>query len=561
MPYPGHHLSHAASAFFGSGFDRAGVLVVDAYGARIGGRRERETAFLFEVNKAPEKVFQMFRDTTRIAGRNVRGELQVPAEFCGVGELYRMVTLGLGFSECGTSYDDAGKTMGLAAYGKPFSQDPLFIRTGSAGFSFDGARDSLSDLGLIEICNDGGRVTPYTRNEKGRVRREDIAAQIQFEFENACMRLVEDLVGQTGERRVATSGGCFLNTALNTRLLREGVVDELFAFPAATDDGNAIGAALYAHHYLVKAAAAKSSRIRSVYWGPKPPESYQISEIAKRWGANFKHHNCGGDVVRNAAEAIACGEIIGWFQGRSEFGPRALGARSILCHPSIAGMKAKLNRRVKFREPFRPFAASILAEDAADWFELPAPESPFMMLISDVLPEKADQITEVVHVDGTCRLQTVAEDGSERYRGLLRAFKQLTGLPLVLNTSFNLRGMPIVEGPEEALDCLYGARLDRIFCEDVEIVAPDFGKLTPQIVCEVSVIRNAQFIDGPHARLFPLFDGRRSLDEAASEVEVEFDEALDAVLELRHMKLADWRETPARPLPNFIVSQYEAAEM
>jgi carbamoyltransferase len=261
----------------------------------------------------------------------------------------------------------------------------------------------------------------------------------------------------------------------------------------------------------------------------------------------------GPEVPGAAADAIARGEIIGWFQDRAEFGPRALGSRSILCHPGIPGMKDRLNARVKFREEFRPFAASVLAEHAAKWFEMPAADSPFMLAVCPVLPAQADAIREVVHADGTCRLQTVSAALPGLFRKLIEDFEGLTGLPLVLNTSFNIRGRPIAEDPREALECLYGTRLDRLFIGGCEIAAPRLATLCPQVGG-----RPIQTpADEPDQAIIGLANGSRTLSDIAIRLGLSEDEAIDRALGMRRGGVLAWAGIPALRAPSFPLPQYD----
>lgn len=540
LPHPSHHLAHAASAFYSSGFEEAASLIIDAYGSRVGAGRERESAFHFRTGTRPERVFSMVRESDRIAGTQRDGHTWLPANPDGVGELYRVITLTLGFRESGTVYDDAGKTMGLASYGSRMSQENLFIEVLPDGtLGFERTPDSLVELGLAVREGDELRLIPHKSGLPFERVHHDLAAQIQAEFEEACLHLTRRVLAETGSRSLVVSGGCFLNSILNTRILRECEVDRLFVFPAATDDGNSAGAALYAYHNLIGTPPTIRPALRHVYLGPSRVAGRDLKAVADRWKLTSREHAGTADMVASAAAAIERGEIIGWFQDRAEFGPRALGARSILCHPGIKGMKDRLNARVKFRESFRPFAASVLTERAADFFEMPAEESPFMLHVCPVLPERHESVSEIVHVDGTCRIQTVSEDTPGPYRALIEAVERQIGLPMVLNTSFNLRGMPIVERPEEAVDCLYGSRLDRLFIGDLEIEAPDLDSLRP-----LATGRSGRQVEGVEAGILKLADGERTMTAIAAELGVDLYAAVDAALELRRHGLMRWEGLP-----------------
>ncbi len=567
LPHPGHHLAHASAAFYVSGFDEAVALVMDSYGSRVNGGRERETAFSFRTGEKPGTVLRILRDADRIAGFRRDGHIWAPAALSGVGEIYRVATMALGFREAGTTYDDAGKTMGLASYGKRTSSENLFYDLAPDGeLRFDRAADSLVEFGVAVREGDELRLTPRAPRAPYEQVHYDLAAQLQAEFEEAVLHVTRHVLARSGSRSLVLSGGSFLNSILNTRIMRETEVDRMFVFPAATDDGNAAGAALYAYHNLMGQPPVVGPPLRHVYLGPPRVSGVDIKAIADRWGLESRKHAGSGDIAATAAAAIARGEIIGWFQDRAEFGPRSLGARSILCHPGIAGMKDRLNARVKFREGFRPFAGAVLAERAHKWFDMPAEESPFMLMVCPVLEAQQELVSEVVHVDGTCRVQTVAEDVPGPFRGLIEAFEAETGLPVVLNTSFNLRGMPIVERPDEAMDCLYGSRLDRLFIGDLEILAPDLSALKPEPVHTTTrgsvglpspgELRAAASVSPEWQRVIDLADGARSVRDIAGELGTDAEELVDLVLDMRRHGLLRWAGLPQAVRPTFPLPQY-----
>jgi carbamoyltransferase len=566
LPHPGHHLAHASAGFYSSGFDEAAALVIDAYGSLVGSAREQETILHFTAGAEPRTVHRILRNSERAAGYPRDGELWLPAELSGVGEVYRVVTLALGFREHGTIYDDAGKTMGLASYGKRFSDEPLFIRTTPDGLRFDGAADSLVELGLAVREGDELRLTGRRAETPFEQAHYNLASQIQEEFEEACLYLARQAVAATGCRSLVTAGGAFLNSSVNTLLLREAGIDRLFVFPASTDDGNAAGAALYAYHRMAGSVAV-GEPLRHVYLGPPRISGRDVAALADRWGLPVRQHPGPEQTAEAAAAALVRGEIVGWYQDRAEFGPRALGARSILCHPGIPGMKERLNARVKFREAFRPFAGSVLAENAAEWFEMPTAESPFMLLVCPVRPHQQTRVSEIVHVDGTCRLQTVAADTPGPFRALIEHFAATTGLPMVLNTSLNLRGMPIVEHPEDALDCLYATRMDRLFLGDLEIAAPDLTAALPLPVaarCGKMIGVHTAYGNAPGRiavaadgrRVLEMADGARPLHEIAAEAGIDADVAVDVCLELRRRGLLQWSGVPQTPRMPDVLVQY-----
>lgn len=549
LPHPAHHLAHAAAAFYTSGLPDAAAVVVDTYGSIFQGHRERETAFEFSLTGRPRELFRMTRASTRIAGTVHNGGVFLPENIGGLGELYRVVTLALGFRESGTAYDDAGKTMGLAPFGRRLSAEPLFIDVSSGEMTFDDATRSLVDLGFAKPVDGGAQLLPRRRGEPIAQLHKDLAYQIQAEFEDAMLYLTTRSLAMSGSRNLVLSGGCFLNSTANARLARELDIDDIAVFPAATDDGNAAGAALYAYYNLVNEPEAvapadpRSLRMTDVYLGPPRLVDERIEHASKTWKCDPIQHADEEEMVRSAAEAIERGEIIGWFQDRAEYGPRALGARSILCHPGLPGMKDRLNARVKFREAFRPFAASVLAERADDYFEIPVADSPFMLFVCPVIADRRESIEEITHVDGTCRIQTVAADPGGVFRSLIERFDELTGVPMVLNTSFNLRTKPIVETPGDALNCLFGSRLDRLFIGRYEFAAPDFANMAPT---SLTADTDPGPSDPREVRILSLVDGTRPVREIAERAGLDPEETVNLVLDMRRREFLDWAQLPNR---------------
>jgi carbamoyltransferase len=547
LPHPAHHLAHASAAFYTSGLPDAAAVVVDTYGSIFDGHRERETSFEFSMTSRPKELFRMTRASTRIAGTIHNGGIFLPESIGGLGELYRVVTLALGFRESGTAYDDAGKTMGLAPYGKPLSAQAMFIDVSSGELTFDNAVRSLVDLGFAAYVESGAQLVPRQRGEAISQLHMDLACQIQTEFEEALLHLTSKSLRMSGSRNLALSGGCFLNSTANARLARELDIDGISVFPAATDDGNAAGAALYAYHNIVneptESTQATAFPLPDVYLGPPRTSEDRIEQASAIWRCEPVRHADDEALVRSAAAAIERGEIIGWFSDRAEYGPRALGSRSILCHPGITGMKDKLNARVKFREGFRPFAASVLAERADEFFEVPVPDSPFMLFVCPVVEGKRALVEEVTHVDGTCRIQTVAAAPGGTFRQLIERFDELTGIPMVLNTSFNLRTRPIVETPGDALNCLFGSRLDRLYIGRYEFTAPDFPAMVPTSLVDGSDRGPG---DPREATIMGLVDGSRTVRAIAEEAGIDCDDTVNLVLDMRRREFLDWSGLPNR---------------
>jgi carbamoyltransferase len=287
-----------------------------------------------------------------------------------------------------------------------------------------------------------------------------MAAKVQAELERAVLYLCRELHELTGTDELCVSGGVGLNSVTNGMILRETPFNHLFVTPASGDSGVAIGAALYGHHRRT------GRRVRWKAYDNYHGHSYTTAQMQSAITSRdvLVDARPVTDLTGQAARDIADGRFVGWFEGGSEFGPRALGHRSILCDPRPPEMRDRLNALVKFREPFRPYAASVLSEHVGEYFEAPD-DDPFMMTVVQVRPSQADVIASVCHVDGTCRIQTVDPDHTGSYRRLIERFHALTGLPLVLNTSFNIRGEPVVETPDDALECFLGCNLDVLYLD------------------------------------------------------------------------------------------------
>jgi carbamoyltransferase len=417
-----HHEAHAWSAYGLSGFDDAAVLVVDGHGA--------------------------WQATSLYHGRgNKLTRHRAIAYPNSLGSFYTTFTQLLGFE----ANSDEWKVMGLAAYAQPGpnlddvidTSGPIYKLNKRAVRASPGAKAFLeARFGLQRNADEG-----FTDEDKA------LAASVQQATETAMLRLVEETVRQTGCRRLCLAGGVAMNSKANGVILRSGLVDEIFVQPAATDDGTALGAAMAPQ--IRRAGRPINARMEHAYLGP----SYSDAQVARVLTDARVEHVETEHVERISARLLSEGFVLGWFQGQMEFGPRALGARSILGDPRDAATRDRVNASVKFREEWRPFAPSCLEERAHEFFE-PAAASPFMILTFTVKPEKRALIPAVTHVDGSARVQTVARDTNERYWRLISEFDRLTGIPIVLNTSFNLKGEPIVCSPQDALRTFYTSGLD-----------------------------------------------------------------------------------------------------
>jgi len=453
-----HHLSHAASAFLCSPFEEAAILTVDGVGEWA------TTTFSHGTSSFDG------RRENRIV---IKKEIHFPHS---LGLLYSAFTAFLGFEVNEGEY----KIMGMAAYGAPRYVEDIYqvirvVNDGSFWLDMDyfdfacqtelpftkkfiqkfgPPRRSEDDFFL-----DGGRTEQGERNQ----HYADIAASIQRVTEEVMVHLAKALHAETGAGNLCISGGVGYNGLANARVLKETPFKSLYLHPAAGDSGGAVGAALWVYHVLFQ--KPRVFVMDHCYWG----ESYGNDEIARRlssMGVSYQQIDDEQQLLRQTAEALARQEVVGWFQGRSEWGPRALGNRSILADPRDARMKSIINERIKFREPFRPFAPSVLDEKKKDFFQLPQEKeslaTDFMLLIPTVVESKRKEIPAVTHEDGTARLQTVKEQANPKYYRLIQEFEKISGVPMLLNTSFNLKGEPIVNKPEEAFQTFNKGALDRL---------------------------------------------------------------------------------------------------
>jgi carbamoyltransferase len=436
-PYKGpilfaeHHMSHAASCFLVSPFEEAAILTVDGVG-------EWATAS-FGVGKGTD--ITLFK------------EIRFPHS---LGLLYSAFTYYLGFKVNSAEY----KVMGLAPYGKPVHFERIIkemVHLNEDGSFKLNMKYFSYDYGLTMTNGSfsqffGG---PPRKPETWMTEREfDIAASIQKVCEEIVLRMARYIHEQTGLTRLCMAGGVALNCVANGRVIRETPFKELFVQPAAGDAGGSVGVAHYIYNTLGK--EPRGPAWTHAYLGPAYDDS-EIREYLDGQGARYRVRG-DGDLVRETARLIADGNVIGWFQGRMEFGPRALGGRSILADPRDAKMRDTLNMKIKFREGFRPFAPSVLADKASEWFAIDC-DSPYMLLVAQVREGKRC-IPSVTHVDNSARLQTVTRETSPLYYDLIGEFERLTGVPVIINTSFNVRGEPIVCTPHDAYLCFMRTNMD-----------------------------------------------------------------------------------------------------
>jgi carbamoyltransferase len=458
-----HHLSHAASAFLCSPYEQSAILTVDGVGDWV-------TATC-GVGKGSD-----IRRTKH---------LEFPHS---LGLLYSAFTAFLGFEVNEGEY----KVMGMAPYGKPRYADKVWkvVRQDSDGsfsldmdyFTFHYSTDRMYSRKLVELFGEPRPremafftaatgfpkyfgEPPANYSELCRVNEHyaDIAASIQQVTEELLLGMARNLQKETGQKKLCIAGGVALNSVANSRILRETDFEEIYIHPAAGDSGAAVGAALWAYNSLL--GKPRTFCMKHAYWG----QSYSDAEIrAFLTESNIQHRYVESDdqLLEQTVERLASAKVVGWYQGRFEWGPRALGNRSILADPRNPEMKDIVNSKIKFREPYRPFAPSVLAERAEKYFELPnaAQQYParFMLYVTPVKPDQRKILPATTHEDGTARLQTVFRDENPRYYGLIECFENATGVPVVLNTSFNLRGEPIVTTPANAFSTFAKSEMDSL---------------------------------------------------------------------------------------------------
>lgn len=437
-----HHLCHAASTFYCSGFEESAVLTVDGSG-------EEQSTVLWKGDRS---------------GLTQLESVDLPHSF---GWLYAAITEFLGFRP----YSDEGSVMGLACYGGPVDEiESAFDR-------------------IVRITDSGSEIDPYLmhfgehqngarftdrlldllgpnrfRNDPILKKHENIAWSLQNKLEQSMIGLLTPLMHSAGSRNLCLAGGVALNCKMNQVLRNSTLVDNIFIQPASSDAGTALGAAMIISH---EKGFDPFAEMTHAYWGPEfTNDQIQISLDNLR--LSYKQSS---DIAADMAKRISQGEIVGWFQGRAEIGPRALGSRSILANPLDESTKDRLNDAVKYREPWRPFAPSILEHHAADYLVNPVLH-PFMILTFDVVESKAVQIPAVVHVDQTVRPQTVKQADNPLYYRLIQEFESITRVPMVLNTSFNVKGEPVVNSVEDAVRCFYGSGLNSAAIGDFILEKP-----------------------------------------------------------------------------------------
>jgi carbamoyltransferase len=414
--YVEHHMAHAASAFYPSPFESAAVMILDGAGEKV-------TTLLGRAHGA---------DISKLL------EVELPHS---LGKYYEMVTWYLGFLNTSDEY----KVMAMASYGKP-----KYAAAFRSIVSWDDeGRYRIGGIYEMLVATCGPRRMP---GEPFEDRHNDIASSMQVVLEECCVRLAQWVHEKTGEENLCMAGGVALNCVMNSKLAAQTPFKRIWVQPAAGDAGAALGAALWAH--TKRNGQGKRWRMEDAYLGPEYTDA-QIEKTLQHGKVNYR--KCE-DIADATARCLANGKIVGWFQGRMEFGPRALGARSVLATSTDPSMTAKLNE-LKDREDFRPVAPAVLEERAGDYF-VGCEQSPYMLFVYQVRPEKADQVPAIRHVDGSARVQTVSASRSPLFHRTILRFSELSGVPVVVNTSFNTRGRPIVCNPQDAVECFFTSPLD-----------------------------------------------------------------------------------------------------
>jgi len=464
-----HHYSHAASAFYPSPFKEAVILTLDGVG-------EWATTTVAVGDKNKLEIIK---------------EIYFPHS---LGLLYSAFTYYTGFKVNSGEY----KLMGLAPYGKPIFKDLILEKL--IDLKEDGSFKINMEYfnyatGLTMTNNKFSKLfkNPVRDANKDLLKEfhMNIAASIQAVTEEIVLRLTKNISKDYNIKNLCLAGGVALNCVANGKILKSKVFENIWIQPAAGDAGGSLGAALaYWYHELKMPRNNYEDQMKGSYLGPKLENNF-IEEKLKYLKAKYKKKN-SNEIISTTAKELSKEKTVGWFQGRMEFGPRALGGRSILADPRSEKMQKELNLKIKFRESFRPFAPSILREDVKDWFELDK-DSPYMLLVADIKKEKQIKMTKndeslfgieklnvkrssipaITHVDYSARVQTVHEETNPKYHQLIKEFKNLTNCPVLVNTSFNVRGEPIVCSVEDAFNCFMGTNLDILVIEDFILLKED----------------------------------------------------------------------------------------
>jgi carbamoyltransferase len=476
-----HHLAHAYSGFAVCPFNEGVIMVVDGVGSyssdvpeaqALGDdvhplARESESYYKFEGSK-----LQLLKKVWMGPSRGFLSD-----------EFYTMPGLGAMYSRASTyvfgDWNKCGELMGLAPYGRPGKVKPLL---------------QLNDNGDLHVPEWPAEFTqPWSDQSREPWEKspsmshwEDLAWRIQEDTEQVLLSRARWLRETTGAKNLCLVGGVALNCVANGKIAREAGFESVWIQPAAGDDGIAIGCAYYGHLEILK--KPRSFVMNHAFLGVEYKEKDVQETTSKGLARIGTKRTVSSDICAETAKALAEGKVVGWFQGRSEFGPRALGNRSIIADPRTPEMKDILNKRVKHRQPFRPFAPIVLFERAHEIFEGDE-DSPYMLIAKPVKPEWRDKIPAIVHVDGTARVQTVREETNAELYRLLKAFEAITGVPVLVNTSFNIKGQPIVETPEDAMQCFLNTGIDVLVLHDMLIEKNALHRFLAPVVKVYSDVR------------------------------------------------------------------------
>ncbi len=455
-----HHLAHAYSAFAACPFDEGAVMVVDGVG--------NYCADVIEPGQPTDNVNPLARESEsyyRFDGSRLETLKKVwldPVRGFLSDEFFYMLGVGAMYSRASSyifaDWNKCGEVMGLAPYGRPGAFKPLIELTGGT-LTFPDWDLEFDKPWLVERERNW-EASPSMRHW------EDLAWRVQDDTEKVLLARAKWLRETTGAKNLCMAGGVALNCVANGRIQREAGFDNVWIQPAAGDDGIAIGCAYYGYLEILK--QPRSFVMNHAFLGRAYKDREARAAADKALVRMQTVNTACTNICAETAKLLAEGYVFGWFQGGSEFGPRSLGNRSILADPRRPDMKDKLNRRVKHRQAFRPFAPVVLAERVNDIFE-GEEESPFMLLVKRVRPEWREKIPAIVHVDGTARIQTVREDQNARLYRLLKEFEAITGVPALVNTSFNVKGEPIVETPDDAIACFLSTGMDYLALHDMLI--------------------------------------------------------------------------------------------
>jgi carbamoyltransferase len=468
-----HHLAHAYSAFAVSPFESGVVMVVDGVGSYCSDVTEK-----YPLTDKADPLARESESYYKFDGSSIETLKKVwltPARGFLSDEFYNMPGLGALYSRASTyifgDWNKCGELMGLAPYGEPGRIKP-FLDIKNGELEVPDWQDDLREPYLID-SGQNWEASPSMQHWK------DVAWRIQDDTERVLLERARWLRETTGAKNLCIAGGVALNCVANGRIVREAGFENVWIQPAAGDDGIAIGCAYYGHLAIQK--NPRSFVVNNAYFGMQYKDQDVDAALEKRLIRLETKRTHSKNICADTAKVLAEGKVIGWFQGRSEFGPRALGNRSIIADPRTAEMKDILNKRVKFRQAFRPFAPIVLAERAKEVFEGDE-DSPFMLLAKRVRPEWRDKIPAIVHVDGTARVQTVRQEHNGRLYTLLKEFEAITGVPVLLNTSFNVKGEPIVETPRDAVDCFLSTGIDYLAIHDLLVSKGPWHKVLSPFV-------------------------------------------------------------------------------